>query len=94
MASEKNQHFVPKAHLRPFCPDARKKLVNLFNLKKSLTVPNASIKHQCARNYFYGKDKELERLLSKLEGNYAEVVRRVQADTFSQKDEPWARTSQ
>ncbi len=48
---------------------------------------NASIKHQCARNNFYGS-VELETLFSKLEGKHATAIRRAKLITWSPDPPP------
>jgi hypothetical protein len=75
MAAHKNQHFVPKVHLRPFSTDADQNAISLFNVKSGQAIHTAPIKHQCAKNYFYGKDGVLESLFVEIEGKYAEGVR-------------------
>ncbi|MBG0801254.1 DUF4238 domain-containing protein [Methylocystis sp. H4A] len=79
MSANKNQHYVPKAHMRPFCP-RNGEAINLYNISGDRLVGGASIKGQCSRNFFYGKDGELERLLQSWEGNYATAVSKAMAD--------------
>src|SRR5260370_2780664 len=55
VASHKSQHFVPQHYLRGFSSDGRS--VPLCHLKSGQIVPKASIKDQCSRDYFYGKDR-------------------------------------
>lgn len=38
MASNKNQHFVPRCHLRPFTRDTEGKVINLFNLDRDSRI--------------------------------------------------------
>lgn len=89
MASQKNQHFVPKAHLRPFTTNGDSKSISLFNIKSNRLIHAAAIKHQCAGSYFYGKDKILENLFGRLESRYAEVVRAIAAGQLSEADIDW-----
>jgi hypothetical protein len=74
MASNKNQHFVPRAHLRPFSVNNEGKAIHLFNLDRSESVFNAPVKNQCSRSYFYGRDPKLEKAIQFVEGHYAETV--------------------
>lgn len=71
MASNKNQHFVPRCYLRPFTADADQKTVNLYNIDRRLLIYGAPIKSQCSRDYFYGSDARLERAIQAVEGGYA-----------------------
>lgn len=85
MAELKNQHFVPKVHLRAFSDanDGEKRMINLIHISSGRAISRASISDQCAKHYFYGKDLHLERALSDLEGTYAEVIRDVEAGARS-----------
>lgn len=77
MPAHKNQHFVPRAHLKPFSVDGFGKAINLHRIAVGEPVFGAPVKSQCARPYLYGVDGDLERILSGTEGLYAEVVRRL-----------------
>lgn len=71
MASNKNQHFVPRCYLRPFTLDGENVAINLFNIDRSLFIEKAPVKNQCSRDYFYGEDLFLERAIQASEGAYA-----------------------
>jgi hypothetical protein len=77
MASNKNQHFVPKCYLRPFSADESASSINLFNLAQGRSIHSASIRGQCSSNYFYGDDPELEKALQFAEGSYASFLRQL-----------------
>lgn len=68
MASNKNQHFVPRCYLRPFTINCNNKAINLFNIDKQKFIKNAPVKHQCSRDYFYGEDLIIEKALQPIEG--------------------------
>jgi hypothetical protein len=75
--SNKNQHFVSQTYLRWFgIPrgDEQPKSINLFATKTKKIVLNASIKRQCSRNYFYGRDAVVEDLLQFFEGRYGAAM--------------------
>lgn len=91
MASHKNHHFVPKVHLKPFSTHADGNAINLFNIKSGRLIPDAPTKHQCAKNYFYGKDGALEKMFGEIEGRYAEAVRKASGHTFDESDLVWMR---
>ncbi|WP_353958780.1 DUF4238 domain-containing protein [Zwartia vadi] len=67
MATNKNQHFVPRCHLRPFTKDESDASINVFNLDRRKLIPNAPVKNQCSRDYFYGRDDRLEMAIQSLE---------------------------
>lgn len=71
MASNKNQHFVPRCYLRAFTDQGKGKAINLFNLDRQQSIPRAPVKGQCSGDYFYGEDLQLETLLQSFEGEYA-----------------------
>jgi hypothetical protein len=82
MASNKNQHFVPKVYLRPFSCDEHQASINLFNLRSRRTISNASIKGQCSSNYFYGDSEKLDRALQNSEGLYGALLQELLGKDF------------
>jgi hypothetical protein len=79
MANNKNQHFVPRCHLKPFTKDGAGVAVNLFNLTRAAAIPDAPVKNQSSRDYFYGRDLKLESAINVVENGYGEAV----ADIFA-----------
>jgi Protein of unknown function (DUF4238) len=77
MATNKNQHYVPKVHLKPFTLEGEGRAINLFNLDKLSSVENAPVKNQCSGNYFYGENAKLERAINTVESAYGKVVRHL-----------------
>lgn len=82
MASNKNQHFVPRCYLRPFTDQGKGKAINLFNLDRQQAIPRAPVKGQCSGDYFYGEDLELETLLQSFEGEYATRLLAILAPNY------------
>ncbi len=80
MANKKSQHYVPKCHLRPFQSELSTKTIHLINLKNNLSIQNISIKNQCAKDYFYGKDLKLEDAFGSGEGIYAKIIKENKFD--------------
>ncbi len=68
---------MPRCHLKPFSIDGKGAAVCLYNLKSDRLITNAPLRNQCARDYFYGPDGRLETAFQPLEGNYANVIRRL-----------------
>lgn len=87
MATNKNQHFVPRCYLRPFTVDEADAAINLYNIDRKRFISNAPVKHQCSGDYFYGKDDLLEAAIRSLETAYARVLREVLAPNYSLRDE-------
>ncbi|MCJ2358651.1 DUF4238 domain-containing protein [Pseudomonas aeruginosa] len=77
MATNKNQHFVPRCYLRPFTKDSENQAISLFNIDRETFIQNAPVKNQCSRDYFYGKDEKLEAAIQFLESRYALTLREV-----------------
>ena len=87
MASNKNQHFVPKCYLRPFTEDCAGAAISLFNIDRSKCITNAPAKNQCSGSYFYGQDPDLEAAIQFMEGTYASTLRRVIEAGYCLNDE-------
>ncbi len=87
MATNKNQHFVPRSYLKPFTLDGEGAAINLYNVDRSRPVQNAPTKGQCSGDYFYGKDLVVERALQGIEGAYASALKEILADGYALTDE-------
>lgn len=87
MASNKNQHFVPRCYLRPFTIDSENCAINLYNIDRQMFIEQASVKHQCSRNYFYGKDPGLEDAIQSVEGAYGSALHLIQKQQYTLTDE-------
>lgn len=83
MTTNKNQHFVPRCHLKPFTLDAGDAAINVFNLDRKRLIPNAPVKNQCSRDYFYGTDEKLEKAIQLIESGYGEALRKIIANNRS-----------
>lgn len=77
MASNKNQHFVPRCYLREFTHNSEKKVINLYNIDRKKCISKAPVKGQCSKDYFYGKDENLENAIKSIEDAYAVVLRDI-----------------
>lgn len=87
MASNKNQHFVPRCYLRPFTLDGAGAAINVFNIDRQLFFEKAPVKNQCSRDYFYGKDEALEGAIQATEGAYSSVLREIQQPKYKLTEE-------
>lgn len=71
MPEYKNQHYVPKFYFKSFSLDG--KAIELYNLKRkqNITTP---INPMCQKDYFYGKDGDVEKSLSPLESGQSQII--------------------
>lgn len=74
MAEKKNQHFVPKVHLRYFATDEQQRQINIWLPKQDEVVLGASIRDQCSKSYFYGKDLKIENFFESPEALFKKTV--------------------
>jgi hypothetical protein len=77
MPENKRQHYVPQSMLRHFASDARQRQINIINLKRNKIIRGASLRDQCYRDYFYGNVTKMEKTLSKAEGLFGAIVRKI-----------------
>ena len=75
MATNKNQHFVPRVHLKAFATAESSDAIHLYNIDRDKVVLNAALKHQCSGDYFYGRDQVLDDAIQTVEREYGRVVR-------------------
>lgn len=88
MAANKNQHFVPKCHLKPFSLYCESAAINVFNHSSDKGIPDAPVKGQCSKSYFYGRDLKLEKAFQKIEGPYADIIKKIMSkeDSLTEAD--------
>lgn len=79
MPSNKNQHYVPRCHLKPFTLHEDGLAIKLFNIDRAITIENAPVKNQCSRDYFYGQNEGLEKAIQTMEGKYSDVARGIRS---------------
>lgn len=79
MATNKNQHFVPRCYLRPFTLGEEDKTICLFNVDHLRGIPNAPVRHQCAKSYFYGRNAKLEQAIQFVEQSFSSVSHEIRA---------------
>lgn len=78
MSDNKKHHYVPRFYLKLFSENGRG--INLFNIKSRRSVIGGGLKNQCYRDYFYGKDLQVEKALSLIEGQMSRILSAVQSD--------------
>lgn len=65
--------------MEPFSDKGEGKAIGLYTSFADRYVYGAAVKHQCSRDYFYGRDGAMESHLCKLESRYAAKVREIVA---------------
>jgi hypothetical protein len=77
MADKQRQHYVPKFYLKNFSFQNNLKEIGVFNIAKDFFIQNGKLKTQCYKPFFYGKDGELENLLSELESLMSPLIKNI-----------------
>lgn len=75
MAERKEQHYVPQMYFRNFSDNG--KSISGVVLKSHKYVANMPIAGICKREYLYGSDLQIEEWFSKLENQWAPILRRI-----------------
>jgi hypothetical protein len=73
----KSQHFVPQCYLRSFSINNDRRSIALYNYANQRSIFGASIKGQCAKDYFYDETGSIDKIFNGYEGKYAEIVRSI-----------------
>lgn len=77
MPENKKHHYVPRFYLKRFSSNS--KSINLWNISSEKKVLAANLKNQCYRDYFYGEEPGPEKALGTIEGQAAEIFRRIES---------------
>jgi len=75
MPQNKKQHYVPKFYLKRFSKDG--KSICLYNIKSKIRIDTANLKNQCYKDYFYGKDLNIEKALGITESAVSTILSKV-----------------
>lgn len=93
MADNKRQHYVPKSTLRYFALDfassPKPRRIRLVNIASRKVIGSASLREQCYRDYFYGKNLAIEKALGDLEGFFADLVRNMMKTRSIDERDGW-----
>lgn len=71
----KKQHYVPQMLLRNWSNDGSK--INSFLVEYDKIVNGVSIDTQAQKHYYYGEDQKIEKLYGMIEGETAELFKKV-----------------
>lgn len=86
MPENKNQHFVPKALLKPFTEECRGKSIDMLLLKFGEIREGVSVSDQCSKPYFYGTDPKLENAIQTQETYYGMARTAILDGSFPASD--------
>lgn len=79
MVAHKNQHFIPQCYLRGFAEPPRLRRINVFHFQSGRHIHGASVRDQCSKDYYYGRDG-LEQALAGLEDRVAPTIQTMSRD--------------
>lgn len=82
MATNKNQHFVPRCYLKQFTLNCDDKSINLYNIDRQKPIACAPVKNQCSGDYFYGQDSRLESAIQSVESPYGPIIRQMHESKY------------
>jgi len=76
MAEKKRHHYIPQSYLKYFSKD--KKNITVFSIKeKRIVTKNAPVNRQSYQNYMYGKNRNIENIISLLEGETKRIFEKI-----------------
>lgn len=80
MVANRDHHYVPQFYLRQFASASRPgaRSICLHVIERNQTIRGASIRDQCYRPWFYGRDGAIELDLGRFEAAAAAVIRAVE----------------
>jgi hypothetical protein len=73
----RRQHYVPQFYLRNFSISVEGRSLGILNIKSGKFIERGSLRDQACRDFFYGKDGVIEKLLAKLEEVVAAVISKI-----------------
>ncbi|MFU1859872.1 DUF4238 domain-containing protein [Sphingobacterium sp. NGMCC 1.201703] len=78
ITEKKNQHYLPKFYLKYFSIKKNEKEIGVYNINNKKTIRHAPLKNQASKKFYYGKDGKIEDYFSKIEGDFAKVLKNIQ----------------
>lgn len=75
MSDHRRHHYVPRFYQEMFA--ARPGAVGIYAIAARKLIPQAPIKRQAYRNYFYGTEGRAEKLLGEIENNASPAFARI-----------------
>ena len=81
VTEKRNQHYVPRFHLKRFCVDGNERVIRLFNVRSQKFVASANLYNQASHDYYYGRDGFVEDQLQIMEEIFAGMLNRIVASS-------------
>lgn len=92
MPEYKSHHYVPQMYMRLFARNGNNR-IGVYVIDRAKFIPNAPIRGQACRNYFYGKDSCAERAFGYIEGHasriFAEAINHGRLPVPESQDHEW-----
>ena len=77
MPEYKKQHYVPQFYLKRFSTDGKR--INIWNMQRKKIIYSGSLKAQCYKDYFYGKQLGVEKIIGEtIEGAVASIFENIE----------------
>lgn len=77
MPEHKKQHYVPQFYLKRFSTDGKR--INIWNMQRKKKIYSGSLRAQCYKDYFYGKQLGVEKILGEtIEGAVAKIFENIE----------------
>jgi hypothetical protein len=86
-SKKKSQHFVPRHYLGRFSFDQGNR-IRILIIESGKYIPEAGLKGQCARDYFYHTDSRVEENLIQFEGKAEEYFKKITEEHWLPSDGP------
>jgi hypothetical protein len=77
MAENKKQHYVPKFYLKIFSLKQLNAHIKIFVKSSNKIISKGNLKNQAYENYFYGKDTDIEKAFSEIEGEVSTIISKI-----------------
>lgn len=87
VASNKNQHFVPRCHFKPFTLQGEGRAIQVANLDRMKTIQDAPVRSQCSGDYFYGWDPQLELEIQSVEKSYSICIQKIRNECIVESND-------
>nr|WP_294815398.1 DUF4238 domain-containing protein [uncultured Sphingomonas sp.] len=92
MPENKSHHYVPQMYMRLFARPGDNR-IGVYVIDRAKFIPNAPIRGQASRDYFYGKDARAERAFGHIEGHaariFADAVKHNRLPKPDSQDHEW-----
>lgn len=85
MPANKKHHFVPRFYLKRFSSSG--KSISIYHVPSKRKIDSGNLSNQCYRDYFYGKEPEVEKSLASIEASASRVLHQLLEGEYSALDQ-------